>query len=298
MKIAAILGVKDEAEILEASIAHLRSIGVEKIIAHDAGSSDGSERILARHAGPDFLVVEHSDVDPDAAAWNRLHERLARESGADWVLFQDADEFWMPATGDLRDCLASSSADILTVPRYNVALGPDGPYISGAQTPSRSAELQLICKAPERFRAQLEENSGIPWIRGVPVPKVIARRGVVGKIGDAGHEVTPPDGVEAVRAVPADLFIAHLPFTTLSRFALKLANVRKVFEVHSDYFGDNLAWHWRRWLAMDNDSAVAAEFEHQVLDAGTLAEFRRAGIVQSSSEIFASTFALGAHADR
>jgi glycosyltransferase involved in cell wall biosynthesis len=288
MKIAAILTVKDEAEILEDCIAHLRAIGVEQIIAHDAGSTDGSEQILARHAGPDFRVVQHSDMDPDAEAWAQLHADLARDSGADWVMFLDADEFWMPATGRLQDCRALADADILNVPRFNVALGPDGPLIEGSATPFGAGTMQLICKPPEGFRVQLESNTGLPWIRGVPVPKIMVRPTAIGEVADAGHDVIPPTGTVARRTRPADLLIAHLPFTTLARFSKKLANVRKVFEVHSDYFGADLAWHWRRWLALEDEEAVSCEFSRQIFDESTLADFRRQGIVQSNREIFAA----------
>jgi glycosyltransferase involved in cell wall biosynthesis len=288
MKFAAILTVKDEAEILEDCIAHLRTIGVDQIVAHDAGSTDGSEKILASHAGPDFRVIQHSDMDPDAEAWAQLHADLARDSGADWVLFLDADEFWIPATGRLRDCHVLADADIVNVPRYNVALGPGGPLIEGSATPFGAGTMQLICRPPEQFRAQLESNTGLPWIRGVPVPKTMARPTAVGKIADAGHDIIPPAGSAARRARPADLLIAHLPFTTLARFSRKLANVRKVFEVHSDYFGADLAWHWRRWLALEDEEAVSGEFSRQAFDESTLADFHRQGNVQTNREIFAA----------
>ena len=45
-RIAAYLGVKDEVELIEPCIAHLRSIGVEHIMACDMSSTDGTAEVL------------------------------------------------------------------------------------------------------------------------------------------------------------------------------------------------------------------------------------------------------------
>ena len=287
MKFAAILGVKDEVEILEDCIAHLRAIGVGHVFAHDAGSTDGSERILARHAGPDFDVIELSDRDPDAGSWNRLHRDLARGADADWVLFLDADEFWIPAGGTLSAVRALDDADIVVAPRYNVALGPHGPRISGAPTPRGGGAMELVVRPPPDFRAALEADPPLPWIRGVPVPKVMVRPHVVDYVADGGHDVRAPEGVVARRVVAKDLLIAHLPFSTAARFARKVDNVRQVFAVHDEYFGEHLAWHWRRWLGLADAPALQAEFARQVFDDATLARLRAQGFVRSSAELFA-----------
>lgn len=65
MRIAANLGVKDEVELIERSVAHLRAIGVDLIIACDLGSTDGTLEI-SREASvrSRFLVVHHERSDP------------------------------------------------------------------------------------------------------------------------------------------------------------------------------------------------------------------------------------------
>jgi hypothetical protein len=296
MRFAAIVGVKDEAEILADCLAHLRAIGVEHIIVHDAGSTDGSERILREHAGPGFEVVEHSDMDPDVDAWNALHARLARECDADWVLFQDADEFCLPAGGTLHACRSLDDADIVTVPRFNVALGPHGPRITGGNTPLGASDMELYVRPPADFRARLATGDVPAWIRGVPVPKVMVRPACVGQVKDGDHIVVPPPGVAARHAVATDVVSAHLPFSTLPRFARKLANVRRVFDVHSDYCGPNISWHWRRWLSLQDEAAVAAEFASQVVDDAGLEQLRREGYVRSLRAWFAGDPGVARHA--
>ena len=94
MTIAAILGVKDEVELIEASITHLRQIGVDYITVSDYGSTDGTLDVLEalRRAG-DVSVLH---VDPttivDYATWSSREVTLA--SGRERI----GSSFWTPTS--------------------------------------------------------------------------------------------------------------------------------------------------------------------------------------------------------
>jgi glycosyltransferase involved in cell wall biosynthesis len=283
VKIAAILSLKDEAELLEACIGNLRRIGVDHIIGFDAGSTDGSLRIMERHrARGGFEIFPIDDRDPDPGRWNREQRRLALESDADWILFLDADEFWLPATGSLRDCADLDGADVIRVPRYNVPLGEHGPL---APPPERFDLLHSVHLLVERAAPPLADALPGSWLLNVPVPKVMVRRVCIGAITDAGHDIVPPPGKTLRRAVPRDLLTAHLPFSTLSRFARKVENVQRMMPANDAYFVKNRASHWRDWCALGDADAVRAEFERQVLPAETIARCRAAGILRSAGEL-------------
>jgi hypothetical protein len=284
---AAILGVKDERELLPHCMAHLARIGVDRVHAIDCGSTDGSLEWLQANAGDRLRVERYDDRDPDAASWERLNLRLARESGAGWVLFLDADEFWIPASGSLRGCAGLATSDVVRVPRFNVPLGPGGACLGPGEPPGDPASLLLIVEPVPDFRSRLDADATLPWIRGVPVPKIMARPGVMAGLHDGGHELRGADEAALRRREPDDLLIAHLPFTTAARFERKLANIRRVFEVHDAYFGEHLAWHWRRWLALPDAAAVRAEFQRQAFDADTLRGLRESGVVQDAATWFA-----------
>jgi glycosyltransferase involved in cell wall biosynthesis len=288
MRIAAILGVKDERELLPDCIGQLRRIGVDHIEAIDAGSTDGSIEWLAAREREGELGLHHfSDQDPDADGWDRLNVDLARSTGADWVLFLDADEFWIPASGHLRDCAGFAQADVLQVHRYNVPLGPGGLLTIDGASPRGAEGLQLIVAPVPDFRARLDGDDPMPWIRGVPMPKVATRAEFLANIDYGGHDVHTPDGAEVRRVWAKDLVIAHLPFTTRARFARKVDNIRRVFAVHDAYFGEHLAWHWRRWIALDGAHSVDAEFARQAFDAATLARLRAEGAIRDAVDWFA-----------
>ena len=124
MKFAALVGVKDEVELIGACISHLRHIGVDQIVVSDYGSTDGTLDILADESRAADLSVRSVDVStvPDYDRWSVREVVLADLTRADWVLFLDADEFWIPASGALRDTCHLLDADVLSVERFNIAL--------------------------------------------------------------------------------------------------------------------------------------------------------------------------------
>lgn len=285
------LGVKDEVELIAGCIAHLRAIGVRAIRVLDSGSTDGTiELIKGPLAGPDLTLTRHSDQDPDAAAWSRTAAALGRGSGADWILFLDADEFWIPARGTLDSIAGLDALDLVIVDRFNVPLDAQG-----LRTPDRGlpadAGLDLIVESLPGFRAHLEQNPGTPWIRIVPAPKVLARAGRIEHVTDGFHDILPTPGPPLRRGRADDVLVAHVPFTTLRRFSAKVENVRQIFAVHDAYCGTDIAWHWRRLLDCTDAGSIRREFELQLFDAATLASLRDAGSVRTGAQWFADRVA-------
>ncbi len=285
---AAVLGVKDEVELVAGCIAHLRAIGVDTIRVIDSGSTDGTvELIQGPLAGPDLALVHHSDQDPDSDAWSRTASALGRESGADWVLFLDADEFWIPAGGTLQSICGLAELDVLTVDRFNVPLDA-----LGLRTPDRGLpsgpDLELIVDSLPDFRTRMEQDPRLPWIRIVPDPKVMARAGRIGHVMDGFHDILPSPGPPLRRACADDVLVAHVPFSTLPRFRGKVRNIRLIFEAHDAYCGADIAWHWRRLLACTDEDSIRREFELQVFDEPMLAVLRESGCMRTAAQWFAS----------
>ena len=104
--------VRDEADVLDAQIAHHLQAGVDFVIATDHGSRDGTTEILERYARGGRLHLIHEDTEMllDGEWRNAMARRAAVEFGADWVISSDADEFWWPRGGDLKEVLAAVPA--------------------------------------------------------------------------------------------------------------------------------------------------------------------------------------------
>ena len=131
MKLVMTLLARNEADIVDANLAFHLHAGVDFVIATDNGSDDGTLEILERYAraGRLHLLTEDGE-DMRQDEWvTRMARMAAADFGADWVIHSDADEFWWPRGGTLKDVLG------LIPERYGVVRGcwrhflprPDGP---------------------------------------------------------------------------------------------------------------------------------------------------------------------------
>ena len=105
MKLVMTLLARNEADVVDAQIAFHLHAGVDFVIATDNASSDGTSEVLERYerAGRLRLLREPGD-DMRQAEWvTRMARLAATEHGADWVIHSDADEFWWPRGGSLKD---------------------------------------------------------------------------------------------------------------------------------------------------------------------------------------------------
>jgi hypothetical protein len=107
MRLVMTLLARNEADIVDAQIAFHLHAGVDFVIATDNRSDDGTAQILERYerAGVLHLLREDGD-DMRQEVWvTRMARLAATELGADWVINSDADEFWWPRGGSLKDVL-------------------------------------------------------------------------------------------------------------------------------------------------------------------------------------------------
>ncbi len=124
MKTVGVSNIKDEADIIAATITRLVEQGVDEIITTDGMSTDGTRDILA----------DLSNLVP-----------ITIIAGADWVIPFDADEFWEATQHPtIRDALASVDTSIVEARTYQyfdyeirepdpklfpkVAFRPTGPF--------------------------------------------------------------------------------------------------------------------------------------------------------------------------
>jgi hypothetical protein len=107
--LALTLVVRDEEDILEANLAYHLAQGVDVILAIDHGSSDRTGEILDSYSrgGRVRWFTDAQRPHDQVRRVNQLLAIAADEHGADWVIHGDADEFWMPAAGSLRDVFAA-----------------------------------------------------------------------------------------------------------------------------------------------------------------------------------------------
>ncbi len=242
MTVAAILMVRDEADLIEHTLRHLQT-QVDGIVVADNLSSDGTTEILARfekESRGDFFVYD--DDDPayyQARKMTGLAEK-ARALGFDWGLFVDADEMWVtePNGRPIREHLLSLPPDVQAV-RARVFH-----YIPTADDPDDDNPFRRI---------------GWRLAAASSLPKMGARL-VEGLEVEAGNHGVTIDG-ERPRLVAGGLRVNHYSWRSPAQYGRKIRNGARAYAATD--LPEEVGVHWRMWgdpESPDLEERAAAHF--------------------------------------
>ncbi len=227
MRLVATLLVRDEADVVAATIEHHLAQGVDLVIATDNGSVDGTRDILAAYAGAGVVeVIDEPDHTYRQAEWVTRMARRAAELGADWVVNLDADEFWVPVdrARTLRDVLAEvpDGYDTLLARRTDLVgvRGTWGPW-------------------PRRLRWR---NLATVSERGTPLAPKICHRAVADvDVAQGNHAVA---GLRGERVPDEPIDVLHVPLRSWPQFERKIANGGSSYAANTE-LATEIGWHWR-----------------------------------------------------
>jgi hypothetical protein len=109
MKLIVTVLARDEADVIDAQVAFHLNAGADFVIATDNNSRDGTTEILEAYAreGVLHLIREPAEGLRQGEWVTRMARLAATEYGADWVINTDADEFWWPRGGSLKEVLGA-----------------------------------------------------------------------------------------------------------------------------------------------------------------------------------------------
>ena len=115
---------RDEEDIVGYNIAYHLAQGVDFVIATDNASRDRTPRVLERFVQRGQLHLLHQpELTHEQGKWvTRMARKAAVKFDADWVINNDADEFWLAEHGTVRDALEAVPPDAvcLQVPRIDM----------------------------------------------------------------------------------------------------------------------------------------------------------------------------------
>ena len=110
MKVVMTLLLRDEEDIVDSMLAFHLNAGVDFVIAMDNNSVDGTTEILESYArdGHLHLIRQPEDDHFEQGEWvTQMARMAAAQFDADWIVNADADEFWWPRGGSLKDVFAA-----------------------------------------------------------------------------------------------------------------------------------------------------------------------------------------------
>jgi Glycosyl transferase family 2 len=252
--------VRNEADIISSNIDFHLDQGVDFIIATDNLSVDGTTDILRAYERRGVLHYIHQPDDDYAQhRWVTNMARLAcTQFAADWVINNDADEFWWPECGDLKQVLNAIPASCYSVAATRVNFVPRpmeaGDFFADAMI---VRELQSV-------------NS-----LGQPLPGKVCHRAFADiEVGQGNHEVRR-DGHQFA-AEPGPITILHFPMRSYRQFANKIAKGGAAYRRNTNLPAE-IGSTWRHLYEVWQHGELEAYVQKSIVDDDAIARGLREG---------------------
>lgn len=225
--------VKDEADIIGATVAHLLG-HVDEVIVMDNGSVDATREILGGIDDRRLLVYQDEEVGYYQSRKMTALADVARMRGHDWILPCDADEIWHVNEVDY------SISDFLAVKAQNVGVVKASLYDHVASAEDHPSVLNPVARIGWRRR-----EAGA-------LAKVCARLrpGLVVEAGNHGAHFP------VALAVSGGLSVRHFPYRSVEQFVSKVVN--GVAAVRAADLPWETCQHWREYAALYERGGVEA----------------------------------------
>jgi hypothetical protein len=262
-RIFGVLVVRDEVDVIRLCVLHHLTVGCERILVLDNGSSDGTATVLRRLAA---RVPLSWSSDPGAYRQDELVTGLAHEAarrGARWILPLDADEFWV-ALGGLGEALERpSGAGAVKVARDEFIQRRQQRHASPAGVLTMTMRMAAPRDGPELINEFT--NGEISMFEAKVAGKLAMRASPEIAVDRGTHSASGLAGaVEETTAVT----ILHAPLRSRACLARKAVHGERV--ERAGYEGVQ-AFHVRHWAARARDGMLDVEWEaHSYDDDGTL----------------------------
>jgi hypothetical protein len=224
MKVVVTVLARDEADIIDDQVAFHLNAGADFVIATDNNSRDGTMEILERYArdGVLHLIREPAEGLRQGEWVTRMARLAAGEYGADWVINTDADEFWWPRGGSLKEVLGP------VPPEYGVV---QGFWRSFVPRPDDGEPFS------ERMTARLAQHAPIndPTSFYRPVVKVAHRGNPHVTVARGNHALAD----SAFRTLTAwhPIEVLHFPLRSQSQWGRKVELQGGAFTKHIERSG-------------------------------------------------------------
>jgi len=253
--------VRDESDIIEANIRTHANLGVDAFAIMDNGSTDGTREILSKLEKEFEIIVIDEKGNYNQAKWMKQLATIAKSKlKADWVINNDADEFWLPRNSlNLKENLAFKGS-VLTVQRYNMLLESGKDFFDSSYHVENpifySKEKQLTSDKLSIILTKIAPKTIIN-----PHGLIYLRGGNHKALHIANMRDYLRSGYDKIKRFK-DIEVFHYPIRSYAQFEKNIKNRKRLLESGKKV---SMGPHYRRWVQLYNEGRLLEEFEHSML---------------------------------
>ncbi len=260
--------VRNEDDILEANLDYHFARGVDFVIATDNSSEDATPDILERYVKRGLVHVIHEPSDDySQRQWvTRMARMASTDFDADWVINNDADEFWWPRSADLKEIFAAVPPEfgVVVAPRLNFVARPGeaGAFYDRMTV----AEVRGVPTLEEwrRFKdgdTEVRGSGRLNWYPHFLLPKTAHRATADVEVANGNHSVQGT----GLRTLPGwrPIEVMHFPLRSYAHFEKKVIDGGRATERNPDptYNG-----HLRQQYRLYKEGKLFEYYRPQVVD--------------------------------
>lgn len=242
-KLIMTLLVKNEGDVLEENLLFHKAMGVDAFIITDNNSTDRTKEIISKYKAKGWVaeVIEETATDYEQKQWVDRMVLLARNRHhADWVVNADADELWYSPSGNIKNELEKTSANVLRCTVQSVYPDEDKPFWQWN-------------KIIRPVMNQEKYGLSIYSIFERQNKKVIHRTDGYIQISMGNHKVT----MFPKRAADCDIRVYHYNVRGKAHFMAKMINGGRQLEQHKSKHGGR---HWRYFYQLYKEGRLEEEY--------------------------------------
>ena len=229
--------VKNEEDILEKNLIFHKAMGVDGFIVTDNLSDDNTGNIIKKYMEKGWILecIEERSQDYCQADWVHRMAILARKKyNADWIINADADEFWFPKGGNIKECLHVQNSKFF-VPIYNMLSENDDWQYNIHKVVNNFSDKMTDRLKKEGRLSQFSQFS-------VSIPKVIVRACEYKMIHLGNHNCDVIH--EGKKIISPDIQIYHFNIRGMEHFKRKMIVGGAAYERNMK-LGKEIGAHWR-----------------------------------------------------
>jgi Glycosyl transferase family 2 len=250
MRVVVTVLARDESDVIDAQVSFHLNAGADFVIATDNNSRDGTTEVLEsyREAGVLHLIREPAEGLRQGEWVTRMARLAATEYDADWVINTDADEFWWPRGGSLKDLLGAVPRTFGIVQAF---------WRSFVPRPDDSAFFA------ERMTARLSQHAPIndPTSFYRPVVKVAHRSNPHVTVARGNHALADSSLRTLTTWYPIE--VLHFPLRSRAQWTRKVQLQGEAFTKHIERSGTG--YHLKGYDALQGGRI---EEQHEALVVG------------------------------